>query len=146
MQPETVIQDIRTDLTASVEGEFSSEDWGRIVELAHQKLRTAVAQSDIEPQVAWQNVVRDFYQSKFWGFKPGPRERRVRPAMNLGVKFVLLGLNTMITFKIAVIWFGQKYTNSEDDPWALWIFVGVILLVLCNYGYFLYSATRSQSK
>jgi hypothetical protein len=132
------MQHARTDLGATVEGKFSPEDWTAILARAESRFRELVAEFPPAARTqAWHQVVREFHREKYWGFKPGYRPPRVKKPRSLGMDFIIMTLNSMVIFKVVVLWFGQVYSRSEQAQ-DKWIFFAVLFIAIANYVYFLW--------
>ena len=133
-----IMKNAQTDLTATVEGRFSPTDWAQILERAEQQLReNRRAEPHSDETLAWQAVVRDFYLNHHWGYRADYRPPRVVRPRNLGITFIWMAFNSMCTIKVALLWFGQIYSRS-DQPGDKWIFFILIFFVVGNFIYFIW--------
>lgn len=138
-----VMRNFQEDLGATVEGRFSPEDWEHIRLRAEGEWRRYLAaEVSAESQVgaeqrAWHKVVRDFHQSRYWGFNPNYRPPKVKRKRNLGLTLIWMTFTSMVAIKVVILWFGQIYARS-DEPIDKWIFFVLLFLALANYGYFLW--------
>src|ERR1017187_8151098 len=101
----TVMANAAEDLTATIEGRFSPDDWEKILKRA---------QAAVEAGTAWPDVIRDFHQTRYWGFVPNYRGRKVKKSKNLGFQFIWMTFASLTIMKVAVLWFGQIYSRSDD--------------------------------
>lgn len=132
-----IMSNAREDLTATIEGNFSPQDWHQILKRAHSSFESGVKAGASE-QKSWESVIRQFHQDHYWGFVPDyvpPKKKR--PPLNLGMKLIIMTLNAMLTFKVLVLWYGQIYSRS-DEPLDKWIFFLILFGVVINYGVFLW--------
>lgn len=138
-----IMDHAREDLCATVSGRFSPEDWQSILTLAEQKL-AANSLSAADEIRAWQAVVLDFHQNAYWGFQPNYVKPKVKKTeKNFGIRFIVVTFLTFTFTKIALVWTGQIYTNS-DDPVDKYIFLSVIVLVICNFTYLLWKTRHHK--
>ncbi|NJL25406.1 MAG: hypothetical protein HC902_09665 [Calothrix sp. SM1_5_4] len=132
------MKNAREDLAGSVSGRFSPEDWRAILIKAHEKWLRKRREEGMDAAQAWREVVLDFVHNDCWGFasdyRPSKDPGRRR---NLGLSLLLRALFALTVTKIAIMWFGQIYSRS-DDPQDGWIFFLVLLLVVGNFAYFLW--------
>jgi hypothetical protein len=127
----TLMDNAKEDLAGTVEGKFSPEDWEKILGKAQNLLGTGGLE-------AWREVIRDFHRNRYWGFVPNYREpRKKEVSKNLGFQFIWMTFGSLTIFKVAVLWFGQIYSRS-DDPLDKWLFFGCLALVLGNIAFFLW--------
>jgi hypothetical protein len=129
----SLMANAREDLAATIDGRFSPEDWEKILHKAKAQLEAGGGNL-----AAWQNVIRDFHREKYWGFVANYRPAKTKRKKNLGFQLIWLTFNSLTTMKVAVLWFGQIYSRS-DEPTDKWIFLGVIALALGNILFFLWS-------
>ena len=125
----------REDMASTVNGKFSPEDWERILELAKTQLLTA--RREFDEVVAWQAVVRDFHAKGYWGFVPNYRPPKIIKPKNLGYQFIWLLFGSLTIMKVAILWFGQVYSRS-DEARDKWTFFAVLALVFGNILLFLW--------
>lgn len=129
----------KIDLAATIRGHFSPQDWAEIFKRAQQmwveNLAKAPGVSDTE---AWHDVIRDFHLTHYWGYSADYRPIKVKKPKSLGVQLIWIAFNSFTIMKVAVLWFGQIYSRS-DEPADKWIFLGVIFLIISNIVYFLWS-------
>ena len=131
-----VMREARIDLAGNVAGQFSPEDWGRILSRAREQLEA----STLPQAEAWANVVRDFHRHQYWGFKPDyvpPKKSRDRDEENLGIRMLLYSGRSFLLTKVAVVWFGALW-SVYDEPLYKYAFFGSIFFMLAAYGWFLY--------
>ncbi len=122
------------DLAGNIHGQFSPEDWALILARAAAQLKAAGRQD----HAAWVEVIRDFHRENYWGFSPDYKKPKIkRDDENLGVRLIWYTFRSLTLTKIAVVWFGALYTQS-DEPIYKWLFIGAIALSLTNYGIFLW--------
>src|SRR5262249_18377388 len=119
---------------ATVEGRFSPSDWEKILDLAEERLGAQVA-SGAPENSAWADVIRDFHRSRYWGFRTGYRPPREKT--NLGLQFIYYTFMSLTVWKVAVLWFGQKFSNGEDRS-ELWPLLLILAIVIGNTVYFLW--------
>lgn len=130
----------REDLAGNVAGDFSPEDWDQILARARELLES----SPHEPRTAWEEVIRSFHREKYWGFKPNYRKPRPKPEeRNLGKRFIWYSFRSFLLTKVAVLYFGARYT-LDYDPIYKWLFFGAIAFMLVNYGIFLWRYGRRK--
>lgn len=137
--PEIMAQ-AREDLCGNMTGRFSPENWDMILREAHLRLRKSLAAGN-QGREAWQNVIREFHQESFWGFSPNwrPPAQQKPKKRNLGFSFVWMIFSTFVITLMAVVWLGQIYTIT-GDPKDAYFFFASIVLVLFNFGYFLWQS------
>jgi hypothetical protein len=122
------------DLAGNISGRFSPEDWEKILMQAHKQLKDSAKSED----EAWVDVIRDFHSKKYWGFVPNYQKPRIKPEdQNLGVRFIWFSFRSFLLTKVAVLYFGARYT-ADYDPVYGWLFFGAIAFMLVNYGVFLW--------
>jgi hypothetical protein len=132
-----IMHNAREDLTATIEGNFSPHDWHEILKTARVSLETQLAKGHSELE-SWKEVIRQFHKEKYWGHTPDyVKPKRQRKPMSLGMKFIIMTVNSMVFFKVLVLWFGQVYSRSEN-LWDKWIFFLIMIAVIFNYAIFLW--------
>jgi hypothetical protein len=128
------MRNAREDLAGNVPGKFSPADWSKILVTAQEK----VLASSLPRQEAWIEVIRDFNRNRYWGFVPNYKKPKVpRHEQNLGKRFIWYSFRSFLITKVAVLYFGARYT-IDLDPMYGWLFFGAIAFMLTNYGLFLY--------
>jgi hypothetical protein len=134
-----IMADAREDLAGNLSGEFSPGDWVQILDRAERRWRHELSAIGGDELAAWQTVIREFHQQSYWGFSPDykPRETVGRGPRNLGITFIWMAFQTFVLTKIAVVWLGQVYTRTQDPRDGL-LFYSAIVLVLANFGFFLW--------
>ncbi|MGE3682810.1 MAG: hypothetical protein AB7G93_13880 [Bdellovibrionales bacterium] len=129
-----VMANARVDLAGNISGQFSPEDWEKILSIARHRLQSATTGLD----EAWVEVIRDFHREKYWGFIPNYKKPKMeREQQNLGVRFIWYSFRSFLITKVAVLWFGARY-SADFDPIYKWLFFGAIGFMLCAYGSFLW--------
>lgn len=130
-----IMANARVDLAGNIEGQFSPEDWEKILARAAEQLARSTAKT---PEQAWVEVILDFHREKYWGFFPNYKKPKTsRDDENLGKRFIWYSMRSFLITKILVLWFGARYA-ADYDPVYKWLFFGAIAFMLLNYGYFLY--------
>lgn len=130
----SIMVNAREDLAGNISGEFSPDDWQKILSRAQAQL----AASAKPPGEAWVDVIRDFHRESFWGFVPDYVQPKVpREKQNLGTRFIWYSFRSFLITKVCVLYFGARYT-ADYDPIYKWLFFGAIAFMLCNYGLFLW--------
>ncbi len=138
----TIMANARVDLASTTGGNFSPDDWEKILERARTQLLEKSRSAD--ETTAWQQVVRDFHASRYWGFNPNYRKPKADPKKkNLGFQFIWLMFGSLTIMKVAVLWFGQIYSRS-DESYDKWMFFIVLTLVIGNILYFLWRNRNHQ--
>ncbi len=132
-----IMRHASVDLCATVDGHFSPQDWDQILKRAETQWRERLRLGGWGELEAWQDVVREFHSQRYWGFRPNYRPPKVKKERNLGITMLMMVFNSMLTIKLAVLWFGQIYSRS-DEPFDKWIFFATLVLAVGNYGYFLW--------
>lgn len=136
-----VMANAREDIAGNIAGQFSPEDWEKIIARADAQLRASVK----TPGEAWVDVIRDFHRNKYWGFVPNYSKPKVHKAEeNLGVRFIWYSFRSFLLTKVAVVWFGALY-STYGDPFYKYCFFGAIAFMLCNYGFFLFRYGRKHN-
>ncbi|MGZ6479082.1 MAG: hypothetical protein ACXWQE_07260 [Bdellovibrionales bacterium] len=137
-----IMANANVDLTSTVGGKFSPSDWEKILERARTQLHEKAKTSD--ELAAWQAVIRDFHASRYWGFIPNYREpKSSRKPKNLGMQFIWLTFGSLTIMKVAVLWFGQIYSRS-DEAFDKWMFFIVLALIIGNILFFLWRNRNHQ--
>lgn len=137
-----ILRHAQMDLTATVEGQFSPEDWERILDRAEKEIGVYLDEHPGASElVAWQETIRAFHHSHFWGFRADYRPKKIKAPPNLGIRLIWMAFNTLTTMKVAVLWFGQIYSRS-DEAQDKWIFFILLVLIVGNFAFFLW---RHQS-
>lgn len=138
-----VMREAEIDLGGTVRGRFSPSDWSEILrraEISYRKECDCLRERGPGHELAaWQNVVRDFHQNSYWGFvadyqPPKPEKKK---SNNLGLPFIWMVFNAMVVSKVAILWFGQLYSRSEDALYK-WIFFALMIAFLGNFAFFLW--------
>src|SRR4051812_30324869 len=111
----TIMAEARVDLSANVSGQFSPQDWERILSTAHEKLVALRAQGLPELK-AWERVILDFYRNRHWGYQANYRASRDSSLKKrgLGRGLIIMVVISMTVAKIALAWLGQRYTASDE--------------------------------
>lgn len=129
-----VMAHAREDLAGNIDGKFSPEDWDKILARAAAELK----RSEKPEHEAWVDVIRDFHKHKYWGFVPDYKAPKIkREDENLGTRFIWYSFRSFLLTKVAVLYFGARYT-ADWDPVYGWLFFGAIVFMLVNYGIFLW--------
>lgn len=126
------------DLAGHLPGRFSPQDWEKIRLEARRRWHIHRQQMG-DDLSAWQQVIREFANEKFWGFRPefeAPSPLRW-PSINLGISFILLAMQAFIFSIMAVVWLGQIHTAS-DEAFDTWLFYFVVAVVVANFAFFLW--------
>lgn len=118
----------REDLAGNISGQFSPEDWERILARAQEQLAHST----------WPDVIRDFHRQRYWGFVPNYKKPKVkREPENLGRRFLWYITRSFLLTKTVVLYFGARWTAGYG-PINGYIFFGAICFMLCSYGLFLW--------
>lgn len=138
-----IMANAKTDLAGNIDGQFSPEDWQKILSLASEQLKTSNA-SETE---AWIEVIRDFHRNKYWGFVPNYKKPKTSvDEKNLGAKFIWFSFRSFLITKVVVLYAGARYTNDDSNPIWKYLFFGAFAFMLTAYGTFLYRyAGRKES-
>lgn len=129
-----IMNQAREDLAGNISGDFSPEDWEKIL----LRARTQLENSSRPAPEAWVDVIRDFHREKYWGFTPDYVQPKVRrEEENLGKRFIWYITRSFLITKTCVLYFGARYV-ADYDPIYGWLFFGAILFMLSSYGTFLY--------
>ena len=138
-----IMENARIDLGGNFSGEFSPEDWQKILAQAEARWNALKLESTSE-QEAWQSVVREFHTQGRWGFRPNYVAPKAKAKeMSLGVRLVIMTFISFTITEIAVVWLGQIYTFS-DEPRDKWLFLLAVALVMANVVYFLWRTRKHQ--
>jgi hypothetical protein len=133
MYPQVMAQ-AREDLAGNISGQFSPEDWEKILARA-QELLSASSKPEGE---AWVDVIRDFHSQAYWGFVPNYKKPKAKAEeRNLGVRFIWYTCRSFLLTKVAVLYFGARY-SADYDPIYGWLFFASIAFMLTSYGVFLW--------
>lgn len=129
----------REDLAGNIGGQFSPDDWEKILMRAHEQLRRSQkTHSEKTHEDAWVDVIRDFHRERYWGFTPDYKKPKAnREDENLGIRFIWYSFRSFLLTKVAVLYFGARY-SADYDPVYKWLFFGAIAFMLVNYGIFLW--------
>lgn len=131
------------DLCGNISGQFSPADWEQI--LGEAKARVIRYQNEsFDAAAAWQRVVREFHQERYWGFTPSykpPRESAEK--WNLGISFIGLAFLTMTVTIMTVVWLGQNYASSQSPAEGFLLYT-VVFLAVGKFGYFLWRNRHHQ--
>lgn len=132
------MQNAEVDLTGSLSGRFSPEDWAKILARAAEQL----AQSQKPQADAWADVIRDFHRQKYWGFNPDYIEPKpIKPHHhkdNLGKTFIWFSFRSFLLTKTVILYCGAHYTAGNPNPIYKWLFFGAFAFMLFSYGRFLW--------
>ncbi len=142
LSPE-ILKNAHIDLAPNADGQFSSTDWSRILNEADKRWQDIRLEQPGADDKAWHEVVRQFHRDAYFGFAPIFRDKKSKRPRNLGFSLIFLMFNSMVGLKVAVLWFGQKYSNG-DNPTDKWIFFAVLTVVVLNYGFFLWRNRRAE--
>lgn len=124
-----MLANAREDLAGNISGDFSPEDWERIL---------ALAESRLNETRNWPDVIREFHRERYWGFVPNFKKPRTkREDESLGIRFILYSARSFLLTKVAVLWFGALWTVYGDPIYA-WGFFGAMTFMIFAYGSFLY--------
>lgn len=137
-----VMANANIDLASTASGKFSPGDWERILDRA--QAQWLENQRSMDEATAWQTVVRDFHVQRYWGFRPNYRApRAAKKKTNLGFQLIWLMFGSFTVMKVAVLWFGQIYSRSDEsvDKWA---FFAVLTFVIGNILWFLWRNRNYQ--
>ena len=133
-----IMKNAYEDLSATVEGRFSPEDWASILTKAEHRLtELELEKSGWSESERWHEVMREFRRERYWGYRPTYRAPRIKKKSNLGYSFIWITFNTLTTMKVAVLWFGQIYSRS-DEPKDKWIFFLLLIFCVGNFVFFLW--------
>lgn len=143
-----VMSEAETDLTATVSGVFAPDDWALILRRAQEQLvKNLEASPGVAIEEAWREVVRDFYGTHFWGFRPqNPKvvkSTQVPKPTNLGVRLIWITFQTMCVTKVIVLVLGQRYARSHENR-DFWILMAVMFVIVANFGWFLWKNRHHQ--
>ena len=130
-----IMRRAREDLMGNASGDFSPEDWALVLQLANERL-AAFQGAGLSEDSAWAEVIREFHRERYWGYRPDYKAPRVRDS-NMGIRFILMTGLTFIFSIIAVVWLGQIYTSSGEFEDGRNLVVAIVL-ILCNFGFFLW--------
>ncbi len=136
-----IMRNAREDLAGNVSGQFSPEDWEKILERAEEKLRVS---SKPEGE-AWIDVIREFHRERYWGFLPNYKKpKSKREDENLGVRFIWYSFRSFLITKVVILYCGARYTAGDPNPIYKWLFFGAFAFMLSAYGIFLYRYGRRK--
>jgi hypothetical protein len=136
-----ILSNARVDLAGNVEGQFSPEDWDKILEIARARLEA----TDQDLTMAWIEVIRSFTKEKFWGFVPNYKKPKVsRKDQNLGKRFIWYCFRSFLITKVIVLYCGARYSADDPNPIYKWLFFGGIAFMLTSYGVFLWRYGRQM--
>jgi hypothetical protein len=131
-----IMANANIDLASTIEGRFSPGDWEKILDRARTLLLEKSGSMD--ESAAWKAVIRDFHRERYWGFQPNYRAPKPqKKKRNLGFQFIWLLFGSLTIMKVAVLWFGQIYSRS-DEAYDKWMFFVVLALIIGNILYFLW--------
>jgi hypothetical protein len=125
----------REDLAGNVSGDFSPEDWEKILVRAAAQLDASTKPAE----EAWVDVIRDFHRERYWGFIPNfKKPKRKREDENLGKRFIWYCFRSFLITKVVILYCGARYTAGDPNPIYKWLFFGAMAFMLSSYGYFLW--------
>lgn len=139
----------QVDLTATLVGKFSASDYVEILKIAEVRLRNRlVGFNSINLEIAkmeWREVVRDFYENRFWGFVPqSSKSKKPEKSLEtnhhrLGIRFIWITFFSMCVTKVIILVLGQRYVKSNESS-DFWFLMLAIALIVANFGYFLWKS------
>lgn len=130
-----IMANAKIDLAGNIHGQFSPEDWEKILSRARDRL---AASSKTESQ-AWIEVIRDFHRNKYWGFVPNYKKPKEKiDDKNLGTKFIWFSFRSFLITKVVILYAGARYTIDDSNPIWKYLFFGAFAFMLTAYGTFLY--------
>ena len=130
----SVMANARVDLAGNVEGQFSPDDWEKILSRAEALLLDSAK----DPAAAWMDVIRDFHAKSYWGFVPNYKKpKKRREDENLGKRFIWYSFRSFLITKVVILYCGARF-SADYDPVYGWVFFGAIAFMITNYGLFLY--------
>lgn len=130
-----IMANAREDLAGNIQGQFSPEDWDKILERALISLRNSAK----EEREAWMDVIREFHRERYWGFHPdyvAPKTKKEE--QNLGPRFIWYICRSFLITKVVVLYFGARWSADYDDPINGILFFGAIIFMVANYGLFIW--------
>lgn len=131
-----IMSEARTDLSSHITGDFSPEDWSRILREAEGRFRRRLEQGE-RPASAWSAVVLEFHRENNWGFRADYSRPRRKKNGDLGLGLVWMTFSAFVLTLMALAWLGQNYTASDDPKDAFWFFVALGAAIF-NFVYFLW--------
>jgi hypothetical protein len=137
-------ENAKIDLAGNLQGDFSPEDWHKILARAGEMLGASPKPKD----EAWVDVILAFHREKYWGFKPNYRKPKTKlEDENLGTRFIWYSFRSFLITKVIVLYCGARWV-ADYDPIYGYLFFGAIVFMLANYGYFLwkYGSARGASR
>lgn len=130
-----IMANAKEDLAGNIEGQFSPDDWEKILSRA----REALASSIKAPSEAWIDVIRTFHGEKYWGFVPNYKPPKVdRHDQNLGKRFIWYSFRSFLVTKVVILYCGARYSADDPNPVYKWLFFGALAFIIFAYGLFLY--------
>lgn len=138
-----IMAEAKTDLAGNISGDFSPDDWAKILDRAHTQLK-ASAKSEAE---AWTDVIRDFHREKYWGFIPNYVKPKSKPEEhNLGKKFIWFSFRSFLLTKTIILYCGARYVNDDPNPIYTWLFYGALVFIVFAYGRFIWIYARARGE
>lgn len=134
-----LMRNTREDLKPQ-SGRFSPGDWEKILDEARGRLLKKLEASP--PAEAWSEVVREFHREKYWQFPTN--YKKPKREKNLGLTLVWLTFQSMTLTKVAILWFGQDYSNTDSEL-SKWLFFGVLFFIPANAFFFIWRWRKTKS-
>lgn len=129
-----IMANAKEDLAGNISGQFSPEDWQRILDLAANQLQ----QSKKPENEAWVDVIRDFHRERYWGFVPNYKKPKAPQEENLGKRFIWYCFRSFLITKVVILYCGARYTADDPNPIYKWLFFGALAFIISAYGRFLW--------
>ena len=134
-----VMANAKEDLSGNIEGQFSPEDWEKILTEARTRLLGS------QSTEAWVDVIRSFHRESYWGFVPNYVKPKTKPEdENLGTRFIWYSFRSFLITKVVVLYAGARYTADDPNPIYKWLFFGAFAFMLTAYGRFLWRYRNRQ--
>lgn len=133
------------DLTTHLNTYFSNEDRLAITEKAalmlSEKLKNQPQQEAL-PQEAWPDVIRDFLQNNYWGFKKTGKKPEKKKTEEQRIfwkffKYAWAFVQSTFLIKTAVYFFGVEsaWRPNEISIWWMWLFFAMSTVSLFYFAY-----------
>lgn len=136
-----IMANAKTDLAGNISGDFSPEDWEKILARACDQLR----QSQKPEGEAWVDIIRNFHHEKYWGFVANYKKPKPKPEdVNLGKTFIWYCFRSFLLTKIVILYCGARYSADDPNPIYKWLFFGAMAFMLTAYGRFLWKYGRRK--
>lgn len=131
----------KTDLAGNISGDFSPEDWEKILIRATNQMRAST-----KPEAeAWIDVIRDFHRERYWGFNPDYKKPKIKPEeKNLGKRFIWYCFRSFLLTKVVILYCGARYSADDPNPIYTWLFFGGLAFIVIAYGRFLWKFRHWQ--